>query len=240
MSTTTRTVNIGDKFTSPMADTIVTFKVTKIAGERVTATAIPEPFEVDGVTYPGDYDGMTCDFLLDHVAEATSRAKALADLFNRAERTADAFWTSRQVGDILHWNNYGNAWVRGEVILHDGAKALRPTALVGSWQSHDLPQRRPDGTIYHPYHVQKIIDGKAWTPSFDCLWEGGSTAMTRRPDPTGQPPLDLTLPDPTPEEAAEHAREALLNSINLATTAPHSSADRLAQIRALLTTAEVA
>lgn len=231
---TRNTIKIGDLFQTPMADSIVTFKVVKIVGERVTATAEPDPFEVDGVTYPGDYDGVTQDFLIDNVKQAIAHARNLAVLSSRTHVEADRFWASREVGDVIHYNNYGNAWVRGEVVLLDGEKIMLPTALVGSWDRVDLPQRRADGAVYYPYHANKVVTGETWTPAAWAFWESKSAAMDRRTDPTGLPVLDLALPAPTPEEAIDYANERILNSIVKIALESGSPSARLAQVRALL------
>lgn len=228
----------GDTFQTPMADTMVTFKVIHVRGDRVTATAVPDPIEIDGVTYPGDYDGHTRDFLIEEAAAAIRHTRAMEAHFAATQSTEDAFWASRAEGDRLHVHNSGDAWIRGEVVIRDGQKMFLPTGLVGTWARHDLPMRRADGTIHHPYHARKIIDGEASTPAAWSIWESGSESVRSRLDPTTRPALTLTLPDPTPEEAEEHAREALLNAINRATTAPAPSTDRIAQIRALIAGAE--
>ena len=68
-----------------------------------------------------------------------------ATLFDRLDGQRAGFWATRTEGEVLHYHNSRNAFVRGVVVRVDGELKLKPTALVGDWSSHDLPKRRPNG-----------------------------------------------------------------------------------------------
>jgi hypothetical protein len=129
---------------------------------------------------------------------------ARAQAFNAIFRKTDTFYGRLKVGQILHYDNSFNQYVR--CIVEDGVNKdgergmlLVPIALVGDWKSHDLPKRQPNGSINWGYHVEGIRECRGWQPNEGSIYE----ARTRRPndkDPRNMMPLDLTVPAMTPEQ----------------------------------------
>jgi hypothetical protein len=132
-------------------------------------------------------------------------------------RSQDDFWAKQELGSVLHYHNGFGDFVRGEVVLVDGEKKLKPTALVGNWNARELPSRRPNGEIHYPYHANKVVNGgpdAPWQPNESCVYE--SDVYSRRdeyPDPRVQEPIDLSVPDMTPEEKATAVLERQLDRI---------------------------
>jgi hypothetical protein len=128
------------------------------------------------------------------------QAAAMQAMFARSQDDTDAFYASLEPGQIIHYNNGFENYVRCEAVEVDGKMKLKPIALVGKWSSHDLPSRRPNGDIYLGYYAQMIADGKTFDPNVTCLYESGAC---RGSDPTKWEPLDLTVPKMTPKEDAQ-------------------------------------
>jgi hypothetical protein len=142
-------------------------------------------------------------------AGATIRGTTLADV--ERQRAGDAatlrmrdenaeFYASLRDGQVVHYDNGFGQYVRCEAVVDgDGKRALKEVALVGAWREYDLPRRDVDGTVRLGYHAEGVAEGRTITPHISCIWESG---MGRRSgeDPAGMAPLDLSVPDPTPDE----------------------------------------
>lgn len=70
------------------------------------------------------------------------------------------FFALIPVGSIVHVDNGFNQFIRHEVVMFGEKKTTKAIALVGNWNQHDLPRRKPDGTIHYPYHAQKVISNE--------------------------------------------------------------------------------
>mgnify|MGYP001228276858 FL=1 len=135
----------------------------------------------------------------------------------------DSFWDTLELGTTIHWHNAFGAYVRGvvaDVEVDDGkiARGMIPVALVGNWRDFELPRwyddgRYSDGGTY----VGKIRNGEPMRPNQDSIWESDCMNRSGRPDPTGMDEIDLTPPEPTPEqEAAASFRDVLLEIASMA------------------------
>lgn len=204
---------IGSEFRVTIADGRVLFRVTDIDLDRgrVTAEAVNEPIEIDGKTYDSDHAGLVQDFLIEEVQRVLN-ADALWERFvqDQDQRKAD-FWNSVEPGQVLHYNDSGNRWVRGVAERRDGRIVLVSTALVGDWPQRDLATRDETGQVHHGYHASRVLDGEVFTPQPSFIFE--SPTFNRRAgqiDPSTLDALSLTLPEPTAEEQAQYDAGALL------------------------------
>ena len=127
-------------------------------------------------------------------------------------RNRAAWLKTLQPGTILHFDSGFGQFVRYEVVGNKN-KRLKAIALVGDWDSHDLPQRQADGSIYSPYHAEEVVTGTPrgfphWSRIVESpCYHGGVD------DPTKMTPLDLRVPDLTPEEEKAVALNQLLGRI---------------------------
>lgn len=136
----------------------------------------------------------------------------------------DDFWDTVPLGSVLHYHDGFNNFIRGIVVERKGRNAsgdspsrgLRPVAMVGAWFAHELPRRDRNGEIKYPYHAAKIVNptpDSIFTPSPSCIYE--SEECTRQlPDPREMPPIDLSVPDMTPEEEENAAKFRLIQCIS--------------------------
>jgi hypothetical protein len=137
---------------------------------------------------------------------------------DRMFRSKDDWWATRRIGEVLHYDNGFGQFVRGVVVLQGDEKKLKPTALVGRWGSHELPKRRPNGEIYYPYHANKVVnqpEDAAWQPSESCVFENPrySKSVQRVGDPRRMKPIDLSVPDMTPEQQAQAKLEQAIDRV---------------------------
>lgn len=162
----------------------------------------------DEMGYGGVERFYSCAQVLAHVRHM----EALEAMF---ESQAN-FWSTRAVGEVLHYHNGFGEFVRGTVIEADGKKLLKPTALVGKWGKYDLPYRSPNGEIVYPYHADKVINGgpdACWQPNESCVYEAPEYARQSEGDPSTMPAIDLTVPDMTPEEQETANLEQALDRV---------------------------
>ncbi len=139
----------------------------------------------------------------EEIRSSIAHDRALDSLF----ASADNFWASRRIGEVLHYHDSFGRYVRGIVVDTPKGKQMRATALVGNWTGHDLPKRGPDGEVRVPYQVKKIREGDTWAPNESCVYEAEAFSRKRDlPDPRKMPALDISDPAPLEGEAAEAAR----------------------------------
>jgi len=110
----------------------------------------------------------------------------------------DDWWKHQTVGAIVHYSNGFGQYVRGVIVVENGEKKMRPTALVGNWKSYDLVTRRVDGSINYGYHAKKIIDGEAMHPSASNMVENPDFRLSGQ-HPSTLPIIDLTPPTMSPQ-----------------------------------------
>lgn len=228
--TTNITPKRGDRFRHVIGDANVLFELVERDRNVWRARAVNEPITYGGRTIDSDHAGTVMEFPTSTVVQALRRAAA----FERLMNDQDAFWDQVNVGDVLHYVNGSGQFVRGTVVTgEDGNKALKPEALVGTWKAYDLPRRDQFGDIHYGYQAAKIREGKAWTPNPSCIFEAGTKDQSV--NPTDLPTLDLTLPEPTPEDQWRYARERLLRDIGrVALDVDMPAEERLSKVAAMM------
>lgn len=152
-----------------------------------------------------DYAGSKRVFGGEQIVAAVNHGKMWDDLRNSNRD----FWQTREIGEVLHYEDSNKRWVRGVVVQgldKDGkeAKVLLPTALVGNWATYDLPMWT-DAGVYREgsYQVRKIAEGATFQPNESCIWEykqGSGQGVSG--DPRGMEEIDLSAPSPTAEQLA--------------------------------------
>jgi len=152
--------------------------------------------------YDCDYAGTQQAFLTGQIKGAAEMEKMWQGLH---DKHAD-FYENLTTGQIIHYHQGFGCWVRCQVVVDrvsvdEGENVLQPIALVGSWRDHDMPRRAEDGEIYLGHYPNMIKDQETFTPNASNLWEAGCKGRTNE-DPTTLEPVDLTVPDMTPEQEA--------------------------------------
>jgi hypothetical protein len=199
---------------------------------------VNEPVEIHGKTYDGDYAGVVQGFTTDQI----ERTKTLKQAFERGMDDHERFYSTLPVGAIVHYDNGFAQFIRCERVEGPKGKRLRPLALIGNWNDHDLPRRRPDGSVQLGFQAEKIANGDCFEPYYGNIWESydakrrewsmrGLTASStahlndigrarfaeqryQAPfDPTTAEPIDLTPPGLSAEEQAIAAYVKQLTAI---------------------------
>ena len=117
-------------------------------------------------------------------------------LFESLADAGDKYYASLTPGQIVHYDNGGNEYVRCEVVVNNSmvpAKQLKPIALVGEWREWDLPHRMADGTVNPGYHAKDIADGKTMHPNASNIYEYRLNNPGKI-DPRPLAPISLTVP----------------------------------------------
>lgn len=180
-------------------------------------------------------------------AAATIRGLTIADVRHQeAYRQAmqgmakqnEDWYESLKVGSFVHYDHGFGEYVRCEVVLDkDGKRELLPVALVGTWRSHDLPRRMPDGSIHWGYHAEQIRRRDTMCPHSSNIWECPKYARRGNADPSGLPALDLSIPEMGAKEA-ERAKlwrkvDAIRETLNVIKPST-DPAEVLERVRALV------
>lgn len=204
------TVNVGDTFRSVIADCNALWRVDRVSAGVAHCHVVNEPWEHEGVTYPGEYAGRTDVFKVSDVAHKLAAEKAMRE--RRAK--ADEFFAGLEIGSDVHYDHGFGQWVRCEVVAYNpdvhhvnglnrdmdtGRIVLRPYALVGpAWKPRDLPGWfvRADGEwiARYCYHAGVIERGEVWRPDYACVYESGKVEP-RKGDPTTMEPHSLNPDD---------------------------------------------
>ena len=178
-------VKVGDQFRHVIADGNPLWEVISINGDYATAVVI------EGEDFMGTQKG----FLLIDVA----RALKAGEFWAQSDKRNGDFYSTLRLGQTIHYNNGFKDWVRCVVVRgEDGKMVLKPIALLGEWRQFDLWTRMRDGSVMYGYQVQKIREGKTFTPHESCIYEAGCTS---KGDPTKLTPLALEPPPMTVTEA---------------------------------------
>jgi hypothetical protein len=173
--------------------------------------------------------------------ELAQRFLALRDEEDAAIDKADAWWTALKPGEVVHYHNGFNQWVRGIIVGHeDGEKAMLPTAMLGAWLSHDLPVRLDDGSAYLPTYPRRIKEGEKMRPHASNMLEYPEFGRDWQfKDPREMAPVSLAIPPMTPErhrlaKAAKTVQQSLsLIDRAMSSEAPPVSPERIAEIEAI-------
>lgn len=203
----------GIQFRSVVADANVLFEVKAKSGRGAwRCVGVDETYEVDGRKYKSDFAGEVRVFTNEQILSAVGWEKAFA----AAHDASDAFYSHLRIGQIVHYCNGGDEFIRCEVVWNVDKQALKPVALVGKWRSFDLPRRQPDGSVYLGYQAEKIQKGEPWRPSAGCVYESPESSHRHGLDPRELPAIDLSVPE-LDDEAAKKA--ALWKAVDAARAA---------------------
>jgi len=146
-----------------------------------------------------DYGGAQKSFLGSEIRGAIQ----FAESFKEMQTDHDIAYAALKQGDIVHYHNGFGTYVRCLAMFNDKEKEMQllPVALVGKWMKHDLPQRRADGSIYQSYYPKRIAEQELMRPNASNIYEFSQDLQKRRQDPRKMEPIDLSVPDITPEQA---------------------------------------
>lgn len=105
--------------------------------------------------------------------------KAMQPSADRAQREHEAFYAKLTAGQVVHYRNCSDTYVRCRVVVgQDGNKTFVPLELVGAgWKiwKHTAP-----------YHQRKIAEGSDFKPHASCVWENNPEGT----DPTLMGPIN--------------------------------------------------
>lgn len=151
-----------------------------------------------------------------------------------ADRSAD-FWGNLKEGQTVHYHNAFGQYIRGVAVRGEShgrpAMVMRPTALVGAWREYDLPRWSDAGFSSQGCHsVRMIASGETMQPNSGSMWESPEFSRplgdAARIDPTALDPIDLSLPEPTPEQAEAARLLAIVEALRVAVS--HKDGQRVA------------
>jgi len=176
-------------FRHAYADSNALWKVVRKEGEDIYRAYI-----IDNPDYGGVQDVFDGSVIRGAIQGAA--------LFDELRDRDIAFGESLSEGDIVHHSEFRcRSYVRCQVVRVDGQNQLRPIALVGQWHNGDLPRRNREGEIFYPHKVQKILEGKPFTPNYSTVYESPDYAYKGEGEnPAEWPEIDLTVPEMTEEE----------------------------------------
>lgn len=190
---------IGSKFRYIHADSNPLWEVKRKQGRNYLCEVIPElkPFMVGDKPFYGEWIGEKRLFTLDNILQAIEAEELFASMSNRRNQ----FYTDLKVGEIVHYHHGFNAWIRCQVVLENNQNTLKPIALVGKWEPHQLPNRYPNGTIRTGHYADKITEGQTMQPDPATLFESDTFIEKQNiSDPRYLPEINLTLPPMTSDE----------------------------------------
>lgn len=199
----------GLHFHAPYADSNSRWKVvSKKAKDCWLCEIDNEPFQLpDGQILEGEWNGTQRAFLVHEILHS----KNLKEVFSQLHDLNENFYANLKIGQIVHYQNGFNQWIRCESIKTDEGKALLPLALLGDWQAFDLPYRTKDGTVKLSYHVKQIFERKAFHPNASCIWEGNYYRRDNEVNPTTLSPISLEIP---PMNAEQEQKAKLWQTID--------------------------
>ena len=229
-------VNIGDTYRKVIADENCLIEVKAIDGIYVLGEVVNEPLTIGGIPLPSDHAGQEVSDLREHVEKRVASARAWDQMTRRHNKAVKDFWESVQTGDTLHYRHFHGQFYRGTAVQQsDGQMAMQVTSLVGDWPAHTLPRRDACGEVRTNPTVRKVMDGEIMRPNASLIFESPEySGSDRDTDPRTLPEVDLTLPDPTPEEQDRINLERLLREVREASEEGGHPQERLDKIKALL------
>lgn len=215
-----RGVAVGKMFSLPVADGKATYVVTRVAG---TKCDVEWRGWFNGDRYTDHYfgwgrKGVACNTVLKYVRAA----EGMAAIFRQKSPN---FIEAQPDGTILHYHEGFDRYVRCEVVNRPPTdwhveederpeKSLKPIALIGDWEGHDLPRYFLDGSVSEGTYAGYIRTGKLIYVNPSNLYESPdfSAERKRQSDPSKLEPVDLTLPPPTPAQVAQFAAWKAVNA----------------------------
>jgi hypothetical protein len=181
-------------FRSTYADSNALWRVIAPRGKGTyLCEIVNEPIEYDGRILDGDYAGVQKAFLREEILQSLN----WQNLFENIHDESDKFYNNLSVDDVIHYNNGFNQYVRCKVVLEDNEKKLLPVALVGGWREYDLPHRRINGEIEYGYNARQINEQVSMRPNATNIWEFNRKGA----NPADLLPIDLSVPDMTPDQS---------------------------------------
>lgn len=187
-----------------VADGMASYLVVKV-GKRSTEVA-HLPFG-DAYQFAGVYESKGKLVVPTSIAR---QAVGMGDFWGNVKDESEDFYNKiLRVGQVVHYNNGFNAFVRCHVTLE---KDLLPVELVGEWRQHDLPYRFPNGEIYLGYHAEKIKKGETFKPHASNIFEF-KTGERKGIDPRHLPAISLVVPPMTLEEKEKAAKYRKIDAI---------------------------
>jgi len=200
-------------FRAGYADGCPLWKVIKSVGPNAyLCEIVNEQVNIGGKVYDSDFAGTRKAFMGMEIAAIIESDKFCGSLENEAE----AFYASLQPDQIVHYRNGFGDYVRCRTVKESGETKLKPIALVGEWESHNLPRRSRNGEVYNGYHADQVINGKTFRPHASNIYEYPKYER-KGADPAAMTPVNLTVPPMTPEEAKEAALWRKVERIHEAT-----------------------
>jgi hypothetical protein len=198
MTVKTRKITKNTTFRSPYADSNPLWTTIKPIGRQAwLCEIVNEKIEIDGKLYDGDYAGIQKSFLNTDIRSALNGQ----DFWQRVENEHERFYASLTPGQIVHYMNGFDAFVRCEVTAD---YQLKPIALLGKWSEYELPERSPDGQIFWNYYPQRVMDGTTFQPNASNIYEfhvpPHRQVKRQGADPRTMTPIDLTVPPMTSEQ----------------------------------------
>jgi hypothetical protein len=195
-TSTTPKIGSGTRFHSVIADGNPEWEIIRSRGRGVwEAKCLGE-----------DYAGTIRVFTTEQVKHSVGMKLA----FERSVDENAKFYASLQLGQIVHYDNGFQNWIRCRVVMgstvHNKSshKCLQPIALCGNWQKFDLPRRRENGEADLGHSARMVINGECFEPNYGCIYESGHwRGFKDSPDPATLAPIDLSVPEMSPEKAAE-------------------------------------
>lgn len=203
-------VKVGTTFHAVYCDGNCKWTVIRKIGESVWLCRISDD--------EPDYRGVEQPFMTRQIENAVASDRAFAGIRSEHEQ----FYASLRPGQIIHYNNGFDNYVRCEAVMTtEGQMKLKPICLVGAWSSHDLPYRRPDGSIYLGYYAKKISEGELFEPNVTCIWEAHHNGA----DPTELTPIPLGVRPMTMRESVKALKWKSLDEIQNLCSAAHEDRD---------------
>jgi hypothetical protein len=160
-----------------------------------------------------DWQGVKKAFLTEEILGAIR----MASVFDTIGNDHDRFYTNLKPGQIVHYNNGFDEWVRCKVVVQEDENVLKPFALVGDWKPHSLARRRNDGSIDYGHYIKQIVDGETFSPHASNLYENGAKPRNGI-SPVGLTPINYELPPMTQAEEEEAKLWQYVNRLHDATS----------------------
>lgn len=181
-------------FRSTYADSNALWQVVRSLGKGTyLCEIVNETVEIDGKVYNGDYAGVQKAFLRTEILTSLN----FQDFWSNLKNDCEDFYNLLREGQIVHYSNGFGQFIRCEVVRVDDKIQLKSIALVGNWRDFDLPRRYPDGGIEYGYYPKKVMEQEVFRPNASNIWEFKSEGD----DPSLLNPIDITVPDMTPEQS---------------------------------------
>lgn len=183
---------IGKTFRATYCDGNCLWKVIKKLGPQVWLC------EIDASDL--DYGGTQKSFMTREIEASVNWSKRIDDLLT----DHDKFYRDLVPGEVVHYHNGFQQYIRCEVVRRHNQNLLKPIAMVGDWK-HELPRRRhADGKPTYCYHADKIEKGELFEPNFSNIYEHSPKKFAV--DPRNLPALDISVPEMTAEQEKTAAK----------------------------------